>query len=113
MTSSVRPLCWKCTISAGLCLPTLCREGLDTRMRVIDPTCGSQKLKTLKAFCVFRVVKFLVEFGPCVLRLIKSLIISAAESVSMMEKLPSSLEHHLCERMLSSTAAHTRTSPSW
>lgn len=96
MTSSVRRLHWKLSISAGLCLPMLCREGLDAKTRVIDPTCGSQKLKTLKVFCVFRLVKFLVELGPYVLRLIKSLIISAVEYILMMEELPNSLECRLC-----------------
>lgn len=61
------------TVSAGIDLLMLCREGLDTKTRVIDPNSGSRKLKTLKAFCVFRMVKFLVELGPYVLSLIKSL----------------------------------------
>ena len=96
MTSSVRSLHWKLTISARLYLPALCKEGLDAKIRIIDPTCGSQKLKTLKAFCVFRMVKFLVELGPYVLRLIKSLITSAGEHILMMEELLNSLEFHLC-----------------
>lgn len=38
------------SISFRLCLLILCRKGLATKTKVIDPTCGSQELKTLKAF---------------------------------------------------------------
>lgn len=72
----LRPFQWKLPCS-GFCLPAEVHLDPKPRVRdptprVRDPTGGNQKLNN---FCVFMRVKFLVEVGHAVFKLIEPLII--------------------------------------